>query len=76
MLITIDNILDEARLQTIHKLLDKAHFVDGKLSAGMAAKRVKNNEEVAQHQVGQKQTTHAVAQAKRAMSGLCSGLQG
>lgn len=48
MLITIDNILDEARLKTIHKLLDKARFVDGKLSAGMAAKRVKNNEEVAQ----------------------------
>ncbi|MEJ2143373.1 MAG: Fe2+-dependent dioxygenase [Gammaproteobacteria bacterium] len=48
MLITIDNILDEARLQTVHKLLDKARFVDGKLSAGMAAKRVKNNEEVAQ----------------------------
>lgn len=48
MLITIDNILDEARLKTVHKLLEKARFVDGKLSAGMAAKRVKNNEEVAQ----------------------------
>ena len=48
MLITIENVLDEARLKTIHKLLGKARFVDGKLSAGMAAKRVKNNEEVAQ----------------------------
>ena len=48
MLITIENVLDEARLKTVHKLLEKARFVDGKLSAGMAAKRVKNNEEVAQ----------------------------
>jgi len=48
MLITIDNVLDEGRLKTVHKLLEKARFVDGKLSAGMAAKRVKNNEEVAQ----------------------------
>ncbi|MGD8524720.1 MAG: Fe2+-dependent dioxygenase [Thioalkalispiraceae bacterium] len=48
MLITIDNILDQARLQTVHKLIDKARFIDGKLSAGKAAKRVKHNEEVAQ----------------------------
>lgn len=48
MLITIDNILDDSRLKTVHKLLEKARFVDGKLSAGMAAKKVKNNEEVAQ----------------------------
>lgn len=48
MLITIDNILDDARLKTVHKLLESARFVDGKLSAGMVAKRVKNNEEVAQ----------------------------
>ena len=46
MLITIENVLDQARLTTVHKMLEKARFVDGKLSAGMAAKRVKNNEEI------------------------------
>lgn len=48
MLITIDNILDDARLNTVHKLLENARFVDGKLSAGLTAKKVKHNEEVAQ----------------------------
>lgn len=47
MLITIEKILDQQRLNYINDVLSKAHFVDGKLSAGMAAKRVKNNEELA-----------------------------
>lgn len=34
-------------LQTVRQLLAHAPFVDGKLSAGLAAKRVKHNEEVA-----------------------------
>lgn len=46
MLITIPNILDQQRLDFIKKILDQATFVDGTLSAGMAAKRVKNNEEL------------------------------
>lgn len=46
MLITIPNILDQERLGFIQQNLEKATFVDGKLSAGMAAKRVKNNEEL------------------------------
>lgn len=47
MLITIPNILDQERLNFINQNLEKATFVDGTLSAGMAAKRVKNNEELA-----------------------------
>ena len=47
MLITIPNILDKERLSFIKQTLEMAKFVDGKLSAGMAAKRVKNNEELA-----------------------------
>ena len=46
MLITIPNILDKERLDFIIQTLEKSKFVDGTLSAGMAAKRVKNNEEL------------------------------
>ena len=46
MLVTIPNILDKERLDFISQVLDKSNFVDGTLSAGMAAKRVKNNEEL------------------------------
>ena len=46
MLITIPNVLDKQRLDFIKQVLEKANFVDGTLSAGMAAKRVKNNEEL------------------------------
>lgn len=46
MLITIPNILDKQRLDFILQVLQKARFIDGTLSAGMAAKRVKNNEEL------------------------------
>jgi len=47
MLITIPDILDKQRLDFINQVLEKANFIDGTLSAGMAAKRVKNNEELA-----------------------------
>ncbi len=47
MLITIPDILDKQRLDFINQILEKANFIDGTLSAGMAAKRVKNNEELA-----------------------------
>ncbi len=55
MLITIPDILDKQRLDFINQTLAKAKFVDGTLSAGMAAKRVKNNEELAadDHQMQQ-----------------------
>ena len=47
MLITIPSVLSSNRLQSIYSLLKDANFVNGSLSAGSAAKRVKNNEEVA-----------------------------
>lgn len=47
MLVTIPDVLDQQRLDYIRSVLDTAPFVDGKLSAGMAAQRVKQNEEVA-----------------------------
>lgn len=46
MLITIPNLLDQQRIDFIQQALDNAKFVDGTISAGMAAKRVKNNEEL------------------------------
>ncbi len=46
MLIEIPGILSARKLQEIQTLLADAPFVDGKLSAGMSAKRVKHNEEL------------------------------
>ncbi|GMR18168.1 MAG: Fe2+-dependent dioxygenase [Gammaproteobacteria bacterium] len=48
MLIKIPDILDTSKLSNIRKILDNAKFVDGKLSAGKHAKRIKNNEEMDQ----------------------------
>lgn len=47
MLIEIPELLNEALVAKIHQILADARFVDGKLSAGMAAARVKHNEELA-----------------------------
>ncbi len=47
MLITIPDVLDKQRIDFVQQALENADFVDGTLSAGMAAKRVKNNEELA-----------------------------
>ncbi|MBI3779112.1 MAG: Fe2+-dependent dioxygenase [Gammaproteobacteria bacterium] len=46
MLLRIPSVLDRNQLDTVRQLLADAVFVDGKLSAGVAAKRVKNNEEL------------------------------
>jgi PKHD-type hydroxylase len=46
MLLTIPHLLHEAQLEKIHKVLGDATFVDGKLSAGLAAARVKKNLEM------------------------------
>lgn len=48
MLLEIPELLNRAQLDKVHELLDKARFVDGRLTAGMAAGRVKQNEELAQ----------------------------
>jgi len=46
MLIEIPNVLSAQEIGAVRKALDIAPFIDGKLSAGAAAQRVKNNEEV------------------------------
>lgn len=48
MLIEIPGLLNEAFLTKIHEVLASARFVDGKLTAGMAAAKVKHNEELEQ----------------------------
>ena len=47
MLIEIPELLNSAQLEKIHELLEQARFQDGRLTAGMAASKVKNNEELA-----------------------------
>lgn len=46
MLLTIPQLLNPAQIAKIHETLADAPFVDGKLSAGFAASRVKHNEEM------------------------------
>ncbi len=46
MLIEIPGVLSAQKLALVRQLLQSGQFVDGKLSAGMAAKRVKHNEEL------------------------------
>ncbi|MES9877097.1 MAG: Fe2+-dependent dioxygenase [Candidatus Sedimenticola sp. PURPLELP] len=46
MMLEIPGLLNEAQLKKIDEILSNAEFVDGKLTAGMAAQRVKNNEEL------------------------------
>jgi PKHD-type hydroxylase len=47
MLTRLSNLLEPDCLEDARKLLAGGRFVDGMLSAGMAAKRVKNNQELA-----------------------------
>ena len=47
MLLTIPAVLTNEQLTRVRQLLDGARFVDGRLSAGLAARRVKRNEELA-----------------------------
>jgi PKHD-type hydroxylase len=49
MLLEIPKVLTDQELSYVRKVLDKASFVDGKLSAGLVASRVKRNEEVDMH---------------------------
>jgi PKHD-type hydroxylase len=47
MLLTIADLLNSAQLEKLHQILAGGDFVDGKLSAGFAAARVKHNQELA-----------------------------
>jgi len=60
MLITISDILSSEQLSQIQNLLQNAKFIDGKISAGMAAKKVKNNEEATQDKNLHQQLNQAV----------------
>ncbi len=46
MLVRIPSVLSHEALTQAHKIIGTEKFVDGKLSAGHAARRVKNNEEI------------------------------
>jgi PKHD-type hydroxylase len=46
VLLQIPTVLSDLDLQSVRQLLSHAKFVDGKLSAGSAARRVKRNQEV------------------------------
>jgi len=48
MLLAIKNVLNENQLKVIRKLLESGEFVDGKLSAGKEAQKVKLNQELSQ----------------------------
>jgi len=47
MLLEIPSVLSHVQLNQVKLLIEKGNFTEGKLSAGMAAKKVKNNEELA-----------------------------
>lgn len=47
MLTYIREILDQHQLATVHRLIATGGFQDGSVSAGMAARRVKHNDELA-----------------------------
>jgi PKHD-type hydroxylase len=46
MLASIDHLISAENLKKIRQLLDSSEFHDGKLSAGMVARGVKNNQEM------------------------------
>ncbi|MGA7801326.1 MAG: Fe2+-dependent dioxygenase [Gammaproteobacteria bacterium] len=46
MLVHIPSVLDRSQLAMVSELLSGARYEDGKESAGLAAKRVKNNQEL------------------------------
>jgi len=46
MLLVIPAILNTHKLKQVHSLLEQGQFVDGRLSAGLSAGRVKHNQEL------------------------------
>jgi len=46
MMLHIPNLIDPVQLKVMQAAINKASFVDGKLSAGKTAKKVKNNQEL------------------------------
>lgn len=62
MLLQIPQLLDAEAIERLQRLLAGAPFVDGRLSAGMAAQRVKANEEVAANAAQIQQLNHILMQ--------------
>jgi PKHD-type hydroxylase len=46
MLLTLPGLLNSAQIAKIHETLEGAEYADGRLTAGFAAARVKNNQEL------------------------------
>lgn len=60
MMLQIPNVLDAEQLATVRRAVANARFVDGRLTAGEAAERVKQNEELARDQAVREQLAQAV----------------
>ena len=48
MLLPVHGVLDQEQLKKVREILDSSRFVDGRLSAGVTARKVKNNQEIPQ----------------------------
>jgi len=48
MLLPVHGVLDQEQLKTVRNILEESRFVDGRLSAGVTARKVKNNQEIPQ----------------------------
>lgn len=59
----IENVLNQEELDTIISYLEKAEFVDGKVTAGWYAKEVKNNQQVSAEESFLKKIRSIVLQA-------------
>jgi len=46
MLLAIPSVLTDHQIKTVRELLQDAHFIDGRLSAGATARKVKKNHEL------------------------------
>ncbi len=60
MLVTVSKVLDPNILGVVRQALVSMKFVDGRLSAGKVARRVKKNQEVASNTPGLDQLNNLV----------------
>jgi len=75
MLVVIPAVLGKTSLEQVRSLLNNGRFVDGRLSAGIRARQVKQNEELQsadataqQHRHGRTGTTSALPGCRHAGS--------
>ena len=60
MLLPVNGVLDQEQLKKVREILDSSRFVDGRLSAGVTARKVKNNQEIPQDAQVLNQLNHIV----------------